>query len=58
MMLDVDVVNRKVIDNFHMSLVLQFDDFRPASLGVMNFTNSLTGLACVLGSAAMFYLFD
>ena len=58
MMLSVDVVNRKVVDNFHILLVLEFHDFRPASLGVMNFTNSLTGLACVLGNAAMFYLFD
>ena len=38
MMLSVDVVNRKVVDNFHILLVLEFHDFMPTSLGVIEFT--------------------
>jgi hypothetical protein len=33
---------RKVVDNFIILLVLKIDSHRSASLGVMNFTNSVT----------------
>ena len=37
-MFSVDVVNRKVVDDFHILLVLKFHDFRPTSLEVIDFT--------------------
>jgi hypothetical protein len=38
----VDMCYRKVVDNFIILLVLKFDSHRSDSLGVMNFTNSVT----------------
>jgi hypothetical protein len=46
-MLYVDVVNTKVVDNFHILFVLKFHDFRPAGLGVMNFTSFRSGFTYV-----------
>ena len=48
----MNVVYTKVVDNL-LILVLKFHDFRPTSLGVINFINSLSGLACVLDSSVM-----
>jgi hypothetical protein len=36
-MFSINVLNTEVIDNFHILPVLEFHDFRPASLGVMPF---------------------
>ena len=41
MMFSIDMLNTKVVDNFLILLVLKFHDFRPASLGVIDFTSSL-----------------
>ena len=39
MMFYVNMVNTKVVDNFFMLLVLNFHDFRPDGLGVIDFRN-------------------
>ena len=44
----VDMLNTKVVDNFLILIVLTFHDFRPASLGVIDFTSLLSGFACPL----------
>ena len=54
----VDVVNTKVVGNFLILLVLNFNDFRTTGLRVIDFTNTLSGFVCVLDSAAMLCLFD
>jgi hypothetical protein len=41
-MFSADMCYRKVVDNFIILLVLKFDSHRSDSLGVMNFTNSVT----------------
>jgi len=41
-MFSVNVLNTKVVDNFHILLVLEFHDFSPAGLGVMPFPSSLS----------------
>jgi hypothetical protein len=41
-MFSVNVLNTKVVGNFHVLLFLEFHDFRPAGLGVMSFTISLS----------------
>ena len=48
MMFSVDMLNTKVVDNFLIFLVLKFHDFRPASLGVIDFTGLLSAFACAL----------
>jgi len=48
MMFSVVVVYIKVVGNFLIFAVLKFHDFRPTDLGVMNFTNSLSGFTCML----------
>ena len=48
MMFYVDMLNTKVIDNFLILIVLKFHDFRPNGLGVIDFTNLLSGFACPL----------
>ena len=48
MMFSVDMFNTKVIDNFLILLFIKFHDFRPAGLGVIDFTSFLTVFACVL----------
>ena len=47
-MFSVNVVNTKVVDNLLILLVLKFHDFRPDGLGVIDFTNLLSGFACPL----------
>jgi len=44
----MDVVNTKVAYNFLILLVLKFHDFRPDSLGVIDFRSLLSGFACPL----------
>jgi hypothetical protein len=44
----MNVINPKVLDNFHILLVLKFHDFRPTGLGVIDFISFLSGFACVL----------
>jgi hypothetical protein len=41
-MFSVDMCYRKVVDNFIILRVLKIDNHRSDSLGVMNFTNSVT----------------
>ena len=48
MMFSVNVVNIKVVDNFLLLLVLKFHDFRPTSLGVIDFTSLLSAFAYAL----------
>ena len=38
----VNVLNTKVVDNFHVLLFLKFNEFRPAGLGVMPFPITLS----------------
>ena len=45
MMFYVDMLNRKVVDNFLIFLVLKFHDFKPDSLGVIDFTSLLSTFA-------------
>ena len=42
----IDMLNTKVVDNFLILLVLKFDDFRPAGLGVIYLSNLLLAFAC------------
>jgi len=44
----VFVIYTKVVGNLLMLSFLNFHDFRPTYLGVMNFTNSLSGFTCML----------
>ena len=44
----VDMLNKKIVDNFLIFLVLKIHDFRPDSLGVIDFTSLLAGFACPL----------
>ena len=48
MMFSVDMLNTKVVDNFVIFLFLKFHDFRPAVLGVIDFTSLLSPFACPL----------
>ena len=48
MMFSVNVVNTKVVDNFLILHFLNFHDFRPAGLGVIDFKSLLSGFACPL----------
>ena len=41
MMFSIDMWTTKVVDNFLILLVLKFHDFRPAGLGVIDFTSLL-----------------
>ena len=43
MMFYVDMLNKKVVDNFLILLVLKFHDLRPDGLGVIDFRNLLLG---------------
>ena len=38
MMFSIDMLNTKVVDNFLILIILKFHDFRPAGLGVIDFT--------------------
>jgi hypothetical protein len=44
----VVVVYRKVVGNLLILVVLKLHDFKPTYLGVINFTNSLSGFTCML----------
>ena len=46
MMISINMVDTKVVDNFLIFLVLKFHDFRPNRLGVIDFRNLLSGFAC------------
>ena len=48
MMFSVNMVNTKVVDNFLVLLVLNFHDFGPDGLGVIDFRSLLSGFACPL----------
>jgi len=48
MMFSADMLNTKVVDNFLIFLVLKFHEFSPDILGVIDFTNLLSGFACPL----------
>ena len=48
MMFSVDMLNTKVVDNFRIMLLLKFHDFRPAGVGVIDFTSLLSSFACPL----------
>ena len=47
-MFSVDMLNTKVVYNVLILLVLKFHDFRPAGLGVVDFTSLLLVFACAL----------
>ena len=48
MMFYVNVLNTKVVDKFLILLVLEFHDFRPDGLGVIDFRSLLSHFACPL----------
>ena len=48
MRISEDMVNTKVADNFLILLVLNFYNFRPDGLGVIDFRSLLSGFACPL----------
>ena len=48
MMFYIDMLNTKVVYNFLIFLVLKFHDFRPAGLGVIDFTSLLSAFTCPL----------
>jgi hypothetical protein len=48
MIFSMKLDNIKVVYNLLILVVLNFHDFRPTSLGVMNFRNFLSDFACVL----------
>jgi len=48
MMFSMNVVNRKVVDNFLILLFLKFHDFGPDGLGVIYFRIFLSGFAGLL----------
>ena len=58
MVFAVDVVNIKVVDNLLILVVLIFHDLRPTGLGVIAFTNTLSGFVCVMDSVTLICLFD
>ena len=54
-MFSIDILNTKVVDNFLIFLVIRFHDFRPDSLGVIDFTSLLAGFACPLDRSEWLY---
>ena len=48
MMFSIDMLNTKFVDNFCIMLFLKFHDFRPAGVGVIDFTSLLSSFACPL----------
>ena len=48
MMFSVNMLNIKVVYNFLILLFLKFHDFRPSSLGVIDFTSLLSAFSCAL----------
>ena len=55
MMFSIDMLNTKVVDNFLILLFLKFNDFRPASLWVIDFTSLLSAFACPLNRSEWLY---
>ena len=55
LMFSVNVVNTKVVDNFLILLFLKFYDFRPSSLGVIDFISLLSAFACPLNRSEWLY---
>ena len=55
MMFSVDMLNTKVLDNFLIFLVLNFHDFMPVDVGVINFTSLLSAFACPLNRSEWLY---
>ena len=47
------VIYKKVVGNLLIFVFLKFHDFRPASLGVIDFISFLSGFAYVLYRSAM-----
>ena len=39
-MFSVNILYTKVVDNFHILLVLEFHDFRPANFRIIDFASS------------------
>ena len=48
MMFYVYMLSTKVVDNFLILLSLKFHDFRPASLGFIDFKSLMSAFACAL----------
>ena len=48
MMFSANVVNKKVVDNLLILIVLKFHDLKPDGLGVIDFRSLLSGFACPL----------
>ena len=48
MMFSIDMLNTKVVDNFLILSFLNVHDFRPAGLGVIDFTSLLSAFLHVL----------
>ena len=55
MLFSVDMLNTKVVDNVLILLVLKFHDYRPAGLGVMDFTSLLSAFASALNRSERLY---
>ena len=55
MIFSVDMLNTKVVHNFLIFLFLKFHDFRPTSLGVIDFTSLLLAVACPLNRSECLY---
>ena len=51
MMFSVDMLNTKVVYNFIILLFLNFHDFRPTGLGVIDFTSLMSVFACALNKS-------
>ena len=47
-MFSIIVVNKKVVDNLLILLLIKFHDFRPDGLGVIDFIILLSTFACAL----------
>ena len=54
-MFSVDILNTKVVYNFLILLFLKVQDFRPSSLGVIDFTSLLSAFACALKKPEWLY---
>ena len=54
-MFSMNVFNTKVVDKFLILLFLEFHDFRPDGLAVIDFTSVLLGFACPLDRSKWLY---
>ena len=57
-MFSIDMLNTKVVDNFLILPFLNFHDFRPDGLGVIDFTTLLSAFACALNRSEWSYCLD